>query len=441
MKTISATCLSAILITSSFLTNPAKAQDILTLENAIGIGLENNYGVQISRNLLEQAGNNHTFGNAGFLPVLDLTSSHSERVEDSEFEAGGQQQTTTGARSSNTNAALNLDWTLFDGFRMFTSYDRLGTLRDVSDSELRLEMESLVAGISLAYYNVIRINEQLKILEDNLEVSQERIEIEETKLDLGSGSQYELLQARSDLNADRAALLREQNQLTEAKIILNELLSRSPEEEFEVTEEIDVNRYLMREDLYRKLLTENTELTIARMEKDLSRLEIRELRGERFPEISLNSGYSFNRSQNDGGFIRFNETTGFSIGITARVNLFDGFNQNRRMENARINEKNAELSYEMRKLQLESRFSALFRSYQNALELVDLEQDNFQNAEQTLDIALERFRIGTISSLEFREAQRTFLEAENRLINAFYEAKVAETELLQLSGELGDLLN
>ncbi len=441
MKKKSVTSLSAILIISLSLFAPSKAQDLLTLEDAISIGLENNYGVQISRNLFEQADNNYSIGNAGFLPVLDLTSSHTERVEDSEFEAGGERQTTTGARSSTTNAALSLEWTLFDGFRMFTSYDRLGTLREVSDRELRLDMESLVARISLAYFNVIRIHEQLIILQDNLDVSQERIEIEETKVDLGSGSQYQLLQAKSDLNADRAALLREQYMLTEAKIILNELLSRSPEEEFEVTEEIDINRNLIREDLYQKLLVENTELTIARMEKDLSRLEIRELRGERFPEISLNSGYSFNRSQNDGGFIRFNETTGFSIGITARVNIFDGFNQNRRMENARINEKNAELSFEMRKLQLESQFSALFRSYENTLELVDLEQDNFQNAEQTLDIALERFRIGTISSLEFREAQRTLLEAENRLINALYEAKVAETELLQLSGELGNLLN
>jgi outer membrane protein len=441
MKKNLVTSLPLTLIISLFLFAPLKAQDFLTIEDAISIGLENNYGVQISRNLLEQAENNHSIGNAGFLPVLDLTSSHSERVEDSEFEAGGQQQTTTGARSSNTNAALNLNWTLFDGFRMFTSYDRLGALRDVSDQELRLEMESLVARISLAYFNVIRINEQLSILQDNLEVSQERIEIEETKVDLGSGSEYDLLQARSDLNADRAALLRERNQLTEAKIVLNELLSRSPEEEFEVTREISVNRNLLREDLYQKLLVENTELAIARMEKDLSQFEIREIRGERFPEISLNSGYSFNRSQNDGGFIRFNETTGFSIGITARVNLFDGFNQNRRMENARINEKNAELSYEMQKLRLESDFTALFRSYQNALELVDLEEDNFQNAEQTLDIALERFRIGAISSLEFREAQRTFLEAENRLVNAQYEAKVAETELLQLSGELGELLN
>ncbi len=420
-------------------TERSNAQQLLTLEDAIDAGLQNNYGIQLSKNFAEIADNNRTLGNAGFLPIITLNSSHTERVEDSEFEAGGDARSTTGARSSQTNAAINLDWTLFDGFQMFSTYDRLGVLRDVTNTELRSDMEALVAQISLAYYNIVRINEQLKILANNIEVSEERIEIEETKVDLGSGSQYDLLQARSDLNADRAAYIRETNQLTEAKIVLNELLSRDPEVVFDVTSEIDINRGLVRDELYQKLINENTELTISRLQKDISRLEIREIRAERYPEISLTSGYSFNRSENDGGFIRFNETTGFSIGLTARVNLFDGFNQSRRVQNAQINQKNAEISYEMQKLRLESDFSAIYRSYENALELVDLERDNFENAQETLDIALERFRLGTISSLEFREAQRTFLQAENRLINVLFDAKVAETTLLQLSGDLGEL--
>ncbi len=420
-------------------TERSNAQQLLTLEDAIDAGLQNNYGIQLSKNFAEIADNNRTLGNTGFLPIITLNSSHTERVEDSEFEAGGDARSTTGARSSQTNAAINLDWTLFDGFQMFSTYDRLGVLRDVTNTELRSDMEALVAQISLAYYNIVRINEQLKILANNIEVSEERIEIEETKVDLGSGSQYDLLQARSDLNADRAAYIRETNQLTEAKIVLNELLSRDPEVVFDVTSEIDINRGLVRDELYQKLINENTELTISRLQKDISRLEIREIRAERYPEISLTSGYSFNRSENDGGFIRFNETTGFSIGLTARVNLFDGFNQSRRVQNAQINQKNAEISYEMQKLRLESDFSAIYRSYENALELVDLERDNFENAQETLDIALERFRLGTISSLEFREAQRTFLQAENRLINVLFDAKVAETTLLQLSGDLGEL--
>ena len=412
------------------------AQQLLTIDDAVFIGLENNYGIQISRNVAEQAGNNYSYGLYNFLPSVSLSTARSEQVSDSEFIAGGEARSTSGARSSNTNAAVNLSWTLFDGFRMFAAYDQLGMLRDISDQELRLNMELLVANISFAYYNIIRINEQLKILENNLDVSQERIEIEETKVDLGSGSEYDLLQARTDLNADRAAYIRERNRLSEAKIYLNELLARQPDTAFGITDEINVNRDLAREELYHKIITENTELALARMQKDLTGLEVRQIRGERYPEISLTSGYSFNRSENDGGFIRFNETTGFSVGISARVAIFDGANITRRIQNARINHRNAELSIEMQKLRLESDFEAVYRAYLNAIELVDLEEENFSIAEETLDIALERFRLGSISSLEFREAQRTFLQAENRLINTKYDAKVAETELLQLSGEL-----
>jgi len=418
-----------------------KAQNLLTLEEAVLIGLENNYNIQLSRNLSEISGNNRSLGNAGFLPTLSATATSTERVEDSDFSAGGESRSTIGARNSNRNAALNLDWTLFDGFQMFTSYDRLGVLKEIGDEELRLQMELLVANVTLGYYNIIRINEQLIILENNIDVTEERILIEETKVDLGSGSEYDLLQARSDLNADRAAFLRENNSLTEAKIVLNQLLSRAPGSEFNVSEEIIIDRNLPEEVLYQRIMTENTQLSIARMEMDISNLEIRAIRGERFPEISLTSGYSFNRSENDGGFIRFNESTGFSIGLTARVNLFDGFNVKRRVDNAKIQSKNAEINFENQKLSLESDFFTIFRSYQNSIELVDLEERNLENAEQTVDIALERFRLGSISSLELREAQRTFLQAENRLINAKFEAKVAETELLQLSGELGRVLS
>lgn len=418
------------------------SQDALTLQQAVEIALENNYGIQISQNLQEIASNNQSLGNAGFLPSLELNASRNESIEDSEFEsANGDSQSNTGARSTSTSAAVNLNWTLFDGLQMFTSYDRLGKLKEVSDEELRLDMENLVAQISLSYFNIIRINEQLNVLQNNIDVSQERIEIEEAKVDVGSGSEYDLLQAKSDLNADRASLLREQNAMTEARINLNELLARGPETEFEITSDITINRFLSRDELYQKLISDNAELSIARMQRDISRLETKQIRGERFPVVTLNSGYSYSQSENGGGFFRLNETTGFSIGVTARINIFDGFNTDRRVQNAQINSKNAELTLESQRLRLESDFLAIFRAYQNSVELVDLEEENLSNAEETLDIALERFRLGSISSLEFREAQRTFIAAENRLISAKFDAKVAETELLTLSGELDTLLN
>lgn len=414
-----------------------QSADVLTIDEAIRLGIENNYGIQISRNLQEQSENNFSIGNAGFLPSLEATASRRESVEDSQFEsASGDSQTNNGARSSATGAALNLNWTLFDGLQMFAAYNRLGKLNEISDEELRFEIELLVSDVALTYYNLIRISEQVNILENNINVSLERISIEETKVDIGSGSEYDLLQAQTDLNADRAALIRELNVLKETKILLNRLLSRDPSTDFEVTQEIQINRHLSRDELYQKLMAENAELAIARMQQEVSRFELREIQSERYPRIILNSAYSYSRNQNDGGFFRLNEATGLSVGITARINLFNGFDSSRRIQNAQINRKNAELTLESQRLNLESEFLALYSAYQNRIELVALEEENLVNAEETLDIALERFRLGSISSLELREAQRTFLSAENRLINSKYDAKVAETELLRLSGEM-----
>lgn len=416
------------------------AQDRLTLDEAVQIGLENNFGIQISRNLQEQASNNYSLGNAGFLPTLGATGSRVETIEDSEQEfADGSTQDNRGARNTSTDASLNLEWTVFDGLGMFAGYNRLGKLSDISDEELRFNMENLVRSVAIQYYEVVRISEQIRNLESNLEVSEERVEIEEEKVEIGSGSEYDLLQAKSDLNEDRSARFRELNRLSEAKIALNELLSRDPYSDFDVARDIDINRFLSKEELYQKLLAENAELSIARLEKDVSDFEMREIRAERYPQISLNSSYYYNRAENDGGFFRFNESRGLTFGVTARINIFDGFNTNRRVQNAHLNRRNAELNLESEKIRLESQFLATFRTYQNSLELVDLEEENFAMAEETIDIALERFRLGSISSLEFREAQRTFLAAEDRLINARYEAKVAETELLNLSGEIESL--
>lgn len=428
-----------ILLILSCLSEELKAQeDVLTLDEAIEIGLENNYGIRIFRNTAEIASNNRTLGNAGFLPTLDATATRRESVEDSRFETQATDGVSEnlGARSTGTSAGIALNWTLFDGMYMFINHEKLGELEQLGMDELRFQLENTVEEIIAYYVNVIRISEQLKVLENTVEVTRERIEIAETKRDLGSGSEYDLLQARTDFNADQAAVLRERNQLVEAKILLNEIIARDADVDFDVPSDIILNRSLEYDELYRGVTEENISLQLARTEQRIAHLEIREIRSERFPELELNSGFNYNRTEGGGGFMRFNETEGFNIGITARFNLFDGFNTSRRIQNAKINLKNRDLILEEETFRVNARFLTAFRTYQNSLELVDLEEDNLAIAELTLDIALERFREGIISAIEFREAQRTFLSAENRLIHAKFDAKIAETELLRLSGEL-----
>lgn len=422
-----------------FLCNYALAQDTLSVEEAVAIGLENNYSIRIAGNEYDIARNNKSLGNAGFLPSLSANGSRAYSIQDSrqEFAEGGiPDNTTENARSNNTNASATLNWTIFDGLGMFTTYEKLDELQQLGEQQFRLSIENTVAQIIGAYFNIIRQQKISDVLQSTVEVSEQRIQIAETRKDLGSGSEYDLLQARADLNADKAAVIRQEVQLNDARILLNELLARDVETEFAVQQTIAVEQEMEYSELKRLAMSNNKGLTAARINQEVAELEIKEVQGERFPEIDLNAGYSFNRSESGAGFLKLNQSDGFNYGITARINIFDGFNTNRRVQNAKIRLKNQELAVQDQQQQVEAGLAAEFKNYVNSLELVQLESENLTYARQSLDIALERFRLGTINSIELREVQRTLISAESRLIQAQFEAKLAETELQRISGQL-----
>lgn len=415
------------------------AQETLSLEEAVQIGLENNYSILIAENNAEIAENNYSLGNAGFLPFIFADFSRSYTIEDSETSyADGNipNRSVEGARSNSTSAGVTLDWTIFDGLQMYTSYERLQQVKEQGADQFRLTVEQMVAEIIIIYNNIVLQKKALSVLENTVDISQERIRIAEAKKDLGSGSEYDLLQARADLNADSAALIRQSVQFNNSRILLNELLGRDTLTEFDVQEEIELQEQLEYVRLKQKMMAENISLAIIRAEQDIAELEIREIQGERYPQVAVNLGYSYSRNELGSGFLEFSRSNGLNYGLTARVDLFNGFDINRRVDNAKINLKNRELELEQQRREVESSLNSEYQNYTSALKLVDLENQNMEYARRSLDIALERFQLGTITSVELREAQRTLISAENRLIQAQFEAKTAETELLRLSGRL-----
>ena len=415
--------------------------DLLVLEEAIRIGLEHNFSIRIARNQAEIAGNNRSIGNAGFLPLLSTTASRSRRIEDSKTSFSGNSipdRDVDNAETTTTNASASLNWTIFDGLGMFTTYEKLTELEQLGEIRARLTIENSIAQIITAYFNIVRQQKILDVLQSTLEISEQRIRIAETKRDLGSGSEYDLLQARADYNADRAAVIRQEVFVNDAMVLLNELLGRDIDQNFMVSNEIPVNRNLDYQQIVSTALANNLELAVARTDQRVSELELREIEAERYPELDLNLGYGYNLNESGAGFVELNRSKGFNYGITARIPLFDGFDVNRRLQNARIELRNQELGIEEQRQQVRADLNAEFNGYQNYLRLVRLEEENLIYAQQSLEIALERFKLGTINSIELREAQRTLIDAESRLIQARYQAKAAETELLRLMGMVTD---
>ena len=413
------------------------AQNMLSLEEAIATGLKNNYAISISRNEAAIAENNSSLGNAGFLPSITADAGYAESTQDTKQQfVAGNFIDRKGAESESRRTGLALSWTVFDGFRMFNARRRLANLQEIGETGLRAEAEVTVAEIVAAYFDVVRQERILNAAQEAVEISQRRVELAEERFAVGSGAGLEVLQAKVDLNTDRSSLLRQELAVTNAKIALNQLLAREPTTEFTPSDTIRIAFDLNYDNLKQATGRRNSALQVAAMNRNVSRLELKEVQAERLPEINLTSGYNYSRSSSSAGFVVSSRATGYNFGLTASLNLFDGFNTNRRAENARMAIQNADLAYQEMANEIEARLAAAFQNYQKSSQLIALERENLKVAQENVDVTFERFRLGTITSVELREAQVNFINAGNRIVLAEYDAKVAETELLRLSGQL-----
>lgn len=416
-----------------------QAQPVLTIEAAMQEGLKNNFAVQMALNEQQIAQNNNSYGNAGALPQLLLNTGGSRASNNSKQEFSNPSQppvNRNGVITSNVNASIALSWTVFGGFKMYATKARLEELQAVGELSMKLKLENLLAKIITAYYNIVSQKQQIKALTEAMQVSEERVKIASKKLNIGAGSKVELLQAKVDLNAERSALMKQWTLLTTAKQAMNELLNRNIAETFEVSDSITVNYYPKFEELKASAFNQNYSLLTAQRAINVAKYSVREAQSQRLPSITLVPFYGFSKTENQTGIILLNQNIGLNLGFTASWNLFNGFTLNAQIKNARLAAINANLQYQAAHLQVETAISSAYRTFQDNLQILQLEEENAQLAKENRDIALERFKLGNSSALELKEAQRSCEEAITRLVNARYAAKLSEVDLIKLNGEL-----
>lgn len=413
------------------------AQEALSLEDAVKIALKNNYSISIARNESKIAENNSNIGNAGFLPSIDASGSYIKSNNDTKQEYfDGRTVDRNGAKSTNLTAGVDLNWTIFDGLGMFANLDMYKELNRIGEDNFRAEVEVNLADVIETYYNLIREKQVLVVLNQAIGISEERVRIAESKKDVGTGSKFDLRQAQVDLNEDRSNLLREELTYEQLKVNLNQLMGRDVNTDFNVADTIIVNSNLNLDDLKNRTAEKNTTLQIAKKNLNLSEINLRLARAELFPRISLVGGYDYTKSESEAGFIKSNNNYSLSYGISANLNLFNGLNTRRKIENAAIGIENSQLNYDRVKTGVEADLLNTYKKYLNSLQLVKLEEENLKVALESVDIALEKLKLGNITPLEFRETQRKLIDAKSRLVSAQYDAKSAETELLRISGQL-----
>lgn len=413
------------------------AQETFTLEQAIATGLKNNYGIRLAKKDVEISGNNYSRGNAGFFPTVDITANQSFTIENTQQEfIENRTQERDGARSQRFNAEAALQWTIFDGLGMFIRYDRLAELNKSMHFNLETTVENEVSNVVKAYYGVVLEQQRTEVYKDNLVFSKRILDVAKSKYEIGKFSKLDFLTAQVDYNTDSSNYLVQTERLEHLKVELNQLIGRSPSVTFLVEPDIQIRASLDEDTLRWHMLTMNPLIKQLESGKVVSYLQLQELKAQRYPTINLNAGYLYGSSSAEAGFLISRQAYGPTFGISAQMNIFNGNNLNRQQQNARINIEKAEIGIEETKNELEALLTKAWIQYKNNMALVSLEKSNLEVATEREAIAFDRYEIGNSSAIEVREAQLNRLNAEIRYLNALYNAKISETELLRLSSTI-----
>lgn len=434
-----------VLITLALLVTASAWADAqtLTLHNCLEKGLENNYSLRISRNQEEVAHNNATLANAGYLPSIDLNAGYNADLanSDSKLRTTGETTEVRNSFDQSLNAGIGVSWTIFDGFKISTNYKQLKELERMGELNTRITLEDFIAGLTAEYYNFIHQKLRLANYYYAVILSKERLRIVEERYNIGNFSRLDYQQAKVDFNADSAQYIKQQEVVLTSRIALNEMMAID-----EVYTPIETNESTIVSDttlqfgqLWEKMLANNAALLLANRSNTLAELDYKKVISRNYPYVRLNAGYDYTFNKYDTNSYTSRSNWGGSAGVTVGFNLWDG-NRKRERRNAKIEIENAQLERNRLELALKAKLGNLWQAYRNNIQLLNLEKQNVITARENHEIAKERYMLGDISGIEMREAQKSLLDAEQRLLSVEYDTKLCEISLLQITGEVTNYL-
>ncbi len=420
------------------------ASELMSLQECIAIGLEQNYQIRMVRNEQKIADNNVTPGNAGYLPTVNLNASFSGTESNIRQEPrDGSAAVVQNAVSNQTlNTGMSVNWTIFDGFNIQANYNRLKELQEVGMLQTRMKIEGYISDLAAEYFNYVRQTIRLQNLESAVRLSGERLRIVEARYEIGNLSRLDLQQARVDFNTDSSRLIRQYEVLYASRVQLNRMMSKPVvDSPFLARDTCFVfDELLNREMLLAETMSNNTFLLLANKEKNLRVIDLQAERSANYPYVRLSGGYGYTENLYEVGTNRRQNNLGFNYGISVGYNIFDGFNRVRRQRNAQIRIENQELAIEEMRINIRSEFANLWMAYINNMDLTRLEIENLAHARENFEIAMERYKLGELAGIQLREAQNSLLEAEERLLQSQYATKLSEISLLEISGNVSRYL-
>ena len=414
------------------------AQQELSSAEAVAYALEYNHGIKIAKNLVEVAENNASVLNSGYLPSISGLAGGSYNVSDAETEFNdGRVTSLRAAESSRYNASINLNYTLFDGLGRYYDYKSLKEDYQLSELEARETIENTIVQMFSVYYNVAQITENLKAVKETIDVSKDRLTRAEYQFDYGQNTKLDVLNAEVDINNDSINLINIEQRLINAKRDLNFVLGSTVVGDFNVETMVDFMLDLNKEVLHERMKLNN--VTLLQLDKNIiiSEYTIKATKSGYLPAIGLSGSYGWNKNNNNAAsFAKGSQSTGLNAGLNLTWNLFDGGNTITRVQNAKLNLEAQQLQKDQIITGIERDFNNSWDDYQNRLRIYRVQEENIKTSQNNFDRTQEKFKLGQVSSIEFRQAQVNLVTAEVSRNQAKFEAKLAELIVLQLSGEL-----
>ncbi len=417
------------------------AQELLSPEDAVATALQNNYEIRLSRNDSLVYAIDNSYSNAAFLPRLNANGGliFNNNNQKQKF-ADGTDRKANGIKSNNVNGQLALNWILFDGFKMFATRDKLREYLLLGDLVIKNQVIDIVAQVLNTYYNIVRQKQQLKAVEEQMQLNRERLRLAEIKLEVGLGIKPDVLQAKLDLNAQISTQLRQQTLITQLKGDLNRLMAVDKGIDYEVLDSIPIDTTLTLIEIKNNIAETSPGLLFTKKNIDIANITLKEKRAERLPTVSFNSAYNFTQTNNNTVINQFsplyNQNKGFNYGLITTIPIFNNYISKRNIKQAQADIDFRRLTYENQISLLNTSIENYYRTYELQKKQLLLEETNISLAKENVFIAYERYKQGVTTFLELREAQKSLEDAYNRLIAARYETKLAEIELLRLKGDL-----
>lgn len=417
-----------------------QAQQVLTLEDAIALALQNNYDIRLSRNDSAVAALDYSYRNAALFPRLNGNAGQTWNNNDQKQEfADGTKRERNGVKSNTLTASLSLNWTLFDGMKMFVIRDKAEEFLKLGDLVIKNQVVNTVATVITNYYSIVRQQQQLKAIQEQMSLNEERVKLAQYKLDIGVGAKPDVLQSKVDLNAQKAAILTQETLISQLKEQLNQVtgIGRT---DYTVSDSIPVNFNIALGDIQQNLEQTNPLLQINKKNLDIANLTLKERKADRFPVLAFNSNYNFNRTDNKAVVNPFqplfSRNKGLNYGLTASIPIFNNYNVKRLIKQAQLDIDYQQLVYDNQRSLINLSVINAWKEYEQQKKALDLEEANILLAKENVDIVFQTYKLGAATFIQLREAQKSLEDAYNRLIASRFNTKVAETELLRLKGDL-----